>query len=137
MAAGARIRPITGVTPEMHHQCGALGESFLTVRALVRPFTRVRAPVHAQIILRDEPLAAKIAHVRLFAGVLTQMDGQVSFTGHSLAAHRANVFVRRSHVPVGFHVHQQHLLPREAFVTELAMVLPLRRHVVRLMELRV
>lgn len=65
------------------------------------------------------------------------MHGQVSLTRHSLAADRANVFVLGAHVPVGLHVHQQHLLPRETFVAQLAVVLPLWRHVIRLVQLRV
>lgn len=63
MATRARIRSIAGMTSEVHHQGGSLGESFLAVGALMGSFTRMRAPMHAQIILRDKSFAAEIANV--------------------------------------------------------------------------
>lgn len=105
--------------------------------AFVGSLARVGAPMYAQIILRDESFAAEIADVRFLAGVLAQMNGQVRLAGDGLAADRADVLFLRSHVPVGLHVDQQHLFPRETFVAQLAVMLPLRRHVIGLMQLRV
>ena len=75
--------------------------------------------------------------MRLLAGVLAQVHGQVGLAGHRLAANGAYVLVLGTHVPVRLHVHEQHLLPGETFVTELAVVLPLGRHVVWLVQLGV
>lgn len=52
----------------------------------------------------------------LLAGVLAQVHREISFAGYGLAAHRTHILVLRSHVTVGLHVHQQYLLPGEAFV---------------------
>lgn len=71
MTTRARVRSIACMAPEVHHQGGALGESFLAVGALVGPFARVRAPVHAQIILRDKSFAAEIANVRFLTCMLS------------------------------------------------------------------
>lgn len=133
----ARIGSIARVTPKMHHQRGTLGEPFLAVGALVGSFTGVGAPMNTEIILRDEPLAAQIANVWLFAGVFAEMDREVGLAGDRFAAYGAHVLVLRAHVPVCLHVHEQHLLPGETFVAEHAVMFPLRRHVVRLMELAV
>jgi len=125
------------MTPQMYHERGALRESLVTVRALVRLLPCVRATVYTEIILRDEALAADVADMRLLASVLAQMHRQVGLAGHGLAAHRTHVLVLRSDITVRPHVHQQHLFARETLVAELAVMLPLRRHVVRLVQLGV
>lgn len=137
VADRARVRSVAGVTPQVYHEGGSLGETFLAVGTFVRPLTGVRAPVDAEIILRDESLAAEIAHVRFLAGVFTQMHGEIRLAGDGFPADGANVFVLRPGVPVSLHMDQQYLPPGESFVAQLAVVLPLRRHVVRLVKLRV
>lgn len=98
----------------------------------------VGATVHAQIILRDEALAADVTHMWLLAGVLALMHRQIRLAGHDFAAYLAHVFVLRlCGSAMSLHVHQQHLFSGETLAAHLAVVLALRRHVVRLMELRV
>jgi len=75
----------------------------------------MRATMHAQIVLRDKAFATNVANMRLLAGMLALMYREISLAGYGLAAYRAYVFILRSRV-VSFHVHQQHLSPRETLV---------------------
>lgn len=137
VTGGTRVRSIPCVTSEMHHESGSLREPLVAVGTFMRPFAGVRAPVDAKVILRNETFTAQVAHVWFLAGVLAKMNGQVGLAGDGFPADGAYVLVLGANVPVSFHVHQEYLLPGETFVTELAVVLPLRRHVARLVQLRV
>lgn len=65
------------------------------------------------------------------------MDVEIGLAGHGLGANLTDVLALWPRRSVRLHVHQQHLLPREPFVAQLASVLLGWWHVVRLMKLRV